>query len=186
MGDGRVSRSCPGFPSGTSAPCSARSSGEARAVLSAGGGRGCPSRAGLGRLGECAPSLFSVHRDVGAAARVVSFAHPFRAGVFGCSLGSSVSPASSLWAAPSSPPALRPPKVVRSESPLLLTYFPCPCRCCVQGAGGPGRPAQAPAWGPPPCSRAAPEPWVLGETRTPRRADHTACCLVPRIVLGCP
>lgn len=86
-----------------------------------------------------------------------------------------------LWA-PSSPTALAAP--LSAERPLLLTYFPCPCRRCVRGAGGPGRPALAPAWGPPPCSRAAPQPWALGDRRVPRRADRTACRLRPGIALA--
>ena len=49
-------------------------------------------------------------------------------------------------------------------SPLLLTCSPRPCHRHVRGAGGPGWPA----WGPHPCSPAAPELWALGEIRTPQ------------------
>ena len=49
-------------------------------------------------------------------------------------------------------------------TPLLLTCSPHPCHRHVRGAGGPGWPA----WGPRPCSPAAPELWALGEIRTPQ------------------
>lgn len=92
--------------------------------------RPSPSRADLGSLGGWAPQAGSPWLTPACpgwrtwlSLGQLYTSHVFMTGAFPYLL------------ALQAPPA---PRVLSSESPLLLTYLPRPCRCHVRAAGGPG------------------------------------------------